>query len=88
MLLGFYKYVYHIIIENKILPFTYEMLIKKGWTRCGNYYYKNNLTNACCKTWNIRLNIEKFHITAEQRKTVRRMMGVFFNQKEGTTQPT
>lgn len=34
----------------------YEEMMLVGWRRCGDYYYKPDLPNSCCKLNTIRLN--------------------------------
>ena len=60
--------------ENKMHPFTYEMMMERGWRRCGTYYYKLDMARSCCKQWTLRQDITRFQIKKDQRKTVRKML--------------
>lgn len=54
-------------------PYTYQVLAERGWRRCGTYYYKPDIKNACCKLWTHRMDTNKFKIKKDQRKTVRQV---------------
>ena len=59
-------------------PYTYQMMMERGWRRCGDYYYKNNLAKACCKQWTIRMDASNFKIKKDQKKTVKKMMSLAY----------
>lgn len=48
----------------------YEALMLKGWRRCGNYYYKPDVFNSCCKLNTIRCNAGTFTPNRSQRKVL------------------
>lgn len=52
-------------------PLTYQILAERGWRRCGKYYYKPDIRQSCCKLWTHRLDINKFKIKKDQKKTIR-----------------
>lgn len=52
-------------------PYTYQLLMEKGWRRCGTYYYKPDIKLSCCKLWTHRMDTNRFRIKKDQRKTVR-----------------
>ena len=57
---------------NQIPIDIYQHLINKGWTRCGNRFYKRNYEKCCCKLYQPRLNINNFKISKEQKKVMKR----------------
>ena len=57
-----------------MLPYTYELLIERGWRRCGEYYYKPDLQRSCCKLWTHRMDATKFKIKRDQKKTMKKFM--------------
>lgn len=62
-------------------PYTYQLMMERGWRRCGDYYYKNNLGKACCKQWTIRLDTSNFKIKKDQKKTVKKLMSLAYEYK-------
>ena len=68
--------------EKKMLPYTYELLMERGWRRCGTYYYKLDLARSCCKQWTIRQDATKFEIKKDQKKTVRKMLELAYDYTE------
>jgi arginine-tRNA-protein transferase len=55
-------------------PYTYQVMAERGWRRCGTYYYKPDIKNGCCKLWTHRMDVNKFKIKKDQRKTVRQVV--------------
>ena len=62
--------------------------MKRGWRRCGDYYYKNNLEKGCCKQWTIRQDVRKYRMKKDQKKTIKKMMSLAYscNQVVAETQ--
>ena len=54
-------------------PYVYQLLIEKGWRRCGTYYYKPDLQKSCCKLWTHRQEVSKFAIKKDQKKVMRKI---------------
>ncbi len=50
----------------------YEQMFFKGWTRCGDYFYKSCYEKTCCKLYQPRININEFKISNEQKKIMKR----------------
>ena len=50
----------------------YEKIFIKGWTRCGDYFYKSSYEKTCCKLYQPRININEFKISNEQKKVMKR----------------
>ena len=50
----------------------YEEMYFKGWTRCGDYFYKSSYEKTCCKLYQPRININEFKISNEQKKVMKR----------------
>lgn len=46
----------------------YEALMVKGWRRCGNYYYKPDVINSCCRLNTIRCDAQAFVPNKSQKK--------------------
>ena len=62
---------YGLTLEN--LPIDiYEQMFFKGWTRCGDYFYKSSYEKTCCKLYQPRININEFKISNEQKKVMKR----------------
>ena len=65
-----------------MLPYTYELLMERGWRRCGTYYYKLDLGKSCCKQWTIRQDVTKFKIKKDQKRTVKKMLELAYDYVE------
>lgn len=52
--------------------------MERGWRRCGDYYYKNNLEKSCCKNWTIRQDVTQYKMKKDQRKTIKKMMALAY----------
>ena len=50
----------------------YEEMYFKGWTRCGDFFYKTTYERTCCKLYQPRVNINDFKISKEQKKVMKR----------------
>ena len=50
----------------------YELLMARGFRRCGVYYYKPDLQNSCCQLYTIRLDVDAFKISKSQKKVLKR----------------
>ena len=51
---------------------TYDNLMNIGWRRSGNFLYKPVLHKTCCPSYTIRLEVEAFQISKNQRQVLRR----------------
>lgn len=51
----------------------YEKLMFNSFRKCGTYYYKPNLEKSCCQLHSIRLNVDEFVISNNQRKIMRKL---------------
>ena len=61
------------LITTKSIPIDiYQNLIEKGWTRCGNRFYKKNYETSCCRLYQPRVNINNFKITKQQEKVMKK----------------
>lgn len=52
---------------------TYGALMDKGFRRSGSFLYKCDMRNSCCPQYTIRLDVNKFKPTKEQKKSVKKM---------------
>lgn len=50
----------------------YQVMMDRGWRRCGTYVYKYDLEQSCCQPYTIRLDTTEFHLSQNQRKVLRR----------------
>ena len=60
----------------------YEMMMMRGWRRCGSYYYKPDLSRSCCLLHTIRLKAEEFKFDSTHRRTMKK----FYNFINGEDQ--
>jgi arginine-tRNA-protein transferase len=57
--------------SSKMSADLYEKIMFIGWRRCGDYYYKNDLSKTCCKLYSMRLDVDKFKINKNQKKVMK-----------------
>lgn len=38
----------------------YQVMMDRGWRRCGQYIYKYDLEKSCCQPYTIRLDVTEF----------------------------
>ena len=50
----------------------YQDLMDRGWRRCGNYYYKPDVPNGCCKLFTIRLEASKYQMRKSHKKVMKK----------------
>lgn len=50
----------------------YQLMMDRGWRRCGTYVYKYDLEESCCQPYSIMLNVDEFQITKSQRKCLKK----------------
>eukprot|EP00826_Nyctotherus_ovalis_P038748 TRINITY_DN3649_c0_g1_i6.p1 TRINITY_DN3649_c0_g1~~TRINITY_DN3649_c0_g1_i6.p1 ORF type:complete len:581 (+),score=165.95 TRINITY_DN3649_c0_g1_i6:131-1873(+) len=58
------------LVSEKTRVDDYEVMIDRGWRRCGTYYYKTDLENSCCQLYTIRLKVTDFKLSHKQRKAL------------------
>jgi len=51
---------------------TYQILLEKGWRRCGTFYYKPDLTKCCCRPYSIRLEAQKYKFRGSHLQSLRK----------------
>lgn len=51
----------------------YQGLLDRGWRRSGKWIYKPSADKTCCPPYTIRLSVDQFLPTREQRRVLRRM---------------
>ena len=56
-----------------VLSQDYEALMLVGWRRCGNFFYKPNMTSTCCPQYTIRLSVNDFKASRSQRVVMNKM---------------
>ena len=49
----------------------YQVLMDRGWRRCGTYYYLWDLAQSCCKPYTIRLDVNEFEPSNSQKKVLK-----------------
>lgn len=62
--------------------YTYELLIERGWRRCGTYYYKPILNKSCCKLFTHRMEANRFKPKRDQKKAVKRVIMIAYDRVE------
>ena len=62
---------------------TYQVLLEKGWRRCGMYYYKPELSKCCCRPYPIRLETQKYRFRGSHLQSLRKF-GNFIRKKPDT----
>jgi len=65
----------------------YQVMMDRGWRRCGTYIYKYDLEKSCCQPYTIRVDVGEFQITQSQKKVLKKfnkflMNGDFPSAKE------
>ena len=55
------------ITTNKLKVSDYEILLQKGFTRCGSYVYIRNPTTSCCEVYQYKVKIDEFKINKNQK---------------------
>ena len=71
------------VVCEEMKPSDYEEMMLLGWRRCGDYYYKPDIQNSCCKLNTIRCDAVNFQMHKKQRK----VMNKFNNYLQGTKPP-
>ncbi len=60
--------------------FTYEVLMERGWRRCGTYYYKPNLFRSCCKSFTHRLDVARYRPRKDQKKAIKKIITLIYEK--------
>lgn len=50
----------------------YQLLMDRGWRRCGAYFYKPHVEQCCCRTFPIRLCASSYRPGNSQKKVMRK----------------
>ena len=79
--MGIYQYLY-VYEVKKMEPYTYELLMERGWRRCGTYYYKPNLQKSCCKLYTHRMEARLFKPKRDQKKAIKRVIALAYEKVE------
>ena len=61
------------VVSNYLLAEDYQALMLTGWRRSGTYFYKPIMYATCCPAYPIRLDVNTFSISKQQRQVLRRM---------------
>ena len=61
------------VVSNYLLAEDYQALMLSGWRRSGTYFYKPIMYATCCPAYPIRLDVNTFSISKQQRQVLRRM---------------
>lgn len=67
---------------NKMSPLLYQILMERGWRRCGTYYYKANMDRCCCRPYTIKLDVSEYKARKSHRKLMKKFMYFFENIKD------
>jgi arginyl-tRNA---protein transferase len=69
---------------------TYQALLDRGWRRSGRWIYKPMHAQTCCQLITIRLDVEKFQLSKDQRQVQRKweahLAGAALKQKNQAQQ--
>ena len=65
----------------------YQMLIDCGWRRSGQYLYRPDIPQTCCKPYTIRLAVSDFQCSKGQKKVLRKMRKYLDGTAAVHTQP-
>jgi arginyl-tRNA--protein-N-Asp/Glu arginylyltransferase len=57
---------------GKLTCHDYQVMMDRGWRRCGEYFYKWDFETSCCQPYTIRLNVGDYTASKEQLKVMRR----------------
>lgn len=60
--------------------YTYELLMEKGWRRCGTYYYKPDLAKSCCKSFTHRLDVTGYRPKKDQKKALKKLIALAYDR--------
>ncbi|KAI3378373.1 hypothetical protein SNEBB_000137 [Seison nebaliae] len=63
----------------------YQLLMDRGWRRCGHYYYKPNLKYSCCRLYTIRLEPLKLNLKKSQKNVLRNFISYIENGEKRST---
>ncbi|CAF0938705.1 unnamed protein product [Didymodactylos carnosus] len=58
------------IVSPNMLVDDYQLLMDRGWRKCGTYYYKALMNKTCCPLYTIRCDANYFQSTRSQRRVV------------------
>ncbi|CAF1231171.1 unnamed protein product [Adineta ricciae] len=61
------------IVASTMLVDDYQILMDRGWRKCGTYYYKALMKTTCCPLYTIRCDVNNFQISRSQRRVVQTM---------------
>ena len=64
---------------NKMSPLLYQILMERGWRRCGTYYYKANMDRCCCRPYTIKLDVSEYKERKSHRKLLKKFRFFFEN---------
>lgn len=65
------SYIYGISFKELTIN-EYQQLIDRGFRRSGSFIYKPDVRRSCCPQYTIRLDVDKFKPTKDQRHTINR----------------
>ena len=61
------KYYSSSFITNKLRADDYELLIERGFTRCGTYMYCRSVTKSCCEVFQYKVRVDDYVVTKNQQ---------------------
>ncbi|CAF3705709.1 unnamed protein product [Adineta steineri] len=61
------------IVASAILVDDYQILMDRGWRKCGTYYYKALMDKTCCPLYTIRCDANNFVLSRSQRRVIETM---------------
>jgi len=61
------------VVASTMLVDDYQLLMDRGWRKCGTYYYKALMKKTCCPLYTIRCDANNFEISRSQRRVIQNM---------------
>jgi arginine-tRNA-protein transferase len=61
------------IVASTMLVDDYQLLMDRGWRKCGTYYYKALMDKTCCPLYTIRCDANNFQLSQSQRRVIQNM---------------
>lgn len=66
------------VVASTMLVDDYQILMDRGWRKCGTYYYKSLMDKTCCPLYTIRCDANNFKISHSQHRVVQ-LLNRFIN---------
>jgi arginyl-tRNA--protein-N-Asp/Glu arginylyltransferase len=54
-------------VTNKLRSDDYEILMRRGFTRCGNYLYCRSVKKSCCEVYAYKVKLDDYQLSRNQK---------------------